>query len=127
MSSVFHRAYAFNQDLSNWDFSKTTSLWFFAGDSSLSTKNYDKLLKKWYTQLKDINYYYNGVYMKPLTYCKAEAEREYLGKSIEEGGAGWELIDDGKNCAEYNLPPEDILLSNHFVEENKPIGILILS
>lgn len=63
--------------------------------------------------------------MKPLTYCKAEAEREYLGKSIEEGGAGWELIDDGKNCEEYNLPPEDVLISNHFVEENKPTGTLV--
>ena len=114
MSGMFTNARSFNQDLSGFDFSKITysnALYDFVSSSKLSVANYDKLLKKWHTQLKD-----NPVVHKPksygLKYCEAATEHDYL-----KNTKNWEF-NDNKDCSSLNLAPADITISNTQVNEN---------
>ncbi len=111
MNYMFYGAAAFNQDLSSLDFATARAIENFVSETKLSTKNYDKLLKKWHTQFKD-----NPVVHQPksdnLKYCAAEAEHDYL-----KNTKNW-TFNDSKDCSEFNLAPTDITLSNTQVNEN---------
>ena len=111
MSYMFFNTTAFNQDLSSLDFAAARAIENFVSLSKLSVKNYDKLLKKWHTQLKG-----NPIVHKPksdnLKYCTAETEHDYLRNTRR-----WEF-GDAKDCSEFNLAPTDITLSNTQVNEN---------
>ena len=111
MSYMFFNTTAFNQDLSSLDFAAARAIENFVSLSKLSVENYDKLLKKWHTQLKD-----NPITYKPtsnnLKYCFAETEHNYL-----KNTKNWKF-NDSKDCSEYNLAPADITISNNQVNEN---------
>ena len=91
MRNMFAGAKAFNQDLSSLDFAAAQTIEHFVSETKLSTKNYDKLLKKWHTQFKD-----KTVAHKPqsagLKYCTAEAEHDYL-----KNTKNW-VFNDSKHC-----------------------------
>ena len=111
MSGMFYNARAFNQDLSTLDFAVAQTIGYFASNSKLSVENYDKLLKKWHTQLKDKTVAYEPE-STGLKYCKAATEHDYL-----KNTKNWEFKDK-KDCSEFNLAPTDITLSNTQVNEN---------
>ncbi len=91
MRDMFAGAKAFNQDLSSLDFAAAQTIEHFVSETKLSTKNYDKLLKKWHTQLKN-----NPVVHQPksdnLKYCAAEAEHDHL-----KNTKNW-TFNDSKHC-----------------------------
>ena len=49
MTVMFSDAAAFNQDLSSWDISNVTDMFFFAKGTALSTTNYTNMLAAWGT------------------------------------------------------------------------------
>ena len=91
MSYMFYGAKAFNQDLSVLDFTAVQTIEHFVSNSKLSVENYDKLLKKWHTQLKG-----SQIAHKPLSdgleYCTAETEHDYL-----KNTKNW-TFNDSKHC-----------------------------
>lgn len=116
-SGMFAGAKSFNQDISHLNYtfpSKNASpLYNFVSDSGLSTKNYDKLLISWSEKLPDLsNSSIRRIGSHNITYCKSETARQKLYEKH------WQIEYDTKNCTEYNMPPQDIILDKNSIDEN---------
>ena len=123
-SGMFARAKSFNQDISHINYTFPSKgnnpLYNFVSDSGLSTKNYDKLLVSWNQKLPDLsNSSIRKIGNYNMTYCRSEAARQKLYEKH------WQLEYDRKDCEEYNMPPQDILLDKDNIDENTNPGTQI--
>lgn len=108
MVRMLANARAFNQSLAGW---QLTSLQDVTGNpyagganmldnTALSVQNYDATLTAWN----------NAVLKSPVTlgaaglkYCTAEAAHAALQKAVADGGHGWTINGDAKQCPTYAL------------------------
>lgn len=123
-SGMFARAKNFNQDISHLNYTfpskHNNPLYNFVSDSGLSTKNYDKLLVSWNQKLPDLsNSSIRKIGNYNMKYCRSEAARQELYEKH------WQLEYDRKDCEEYNMPPQDILLDKDNIDENTNPGTQI--
>ena len=123
-SGMFARAKSFNQDISHLNYTfpskHNNPLYNFVSDSGLSTKNYDKLLVSWNQKLPDLsNSSIRKIGNYNMKYCRSEAARQELYEKH------WQLEYDRKDCEEYNMPPQDILLDKDNIDENTNPGTQI--
>ncbi|TXD49049.1 BspA family leucine-rich repeat surface protein [Polaribacter sp. IC073] len=90
MSFMFFKATVFNQDISSWNFSAVNNLFLFLEDAtSVSTRNYDKLLRAWDAIALSLPSDVNIGNVSTLKHCTgAKARATLVGKK------GW-IIDDG--------------------------------
>ncbi|MCD6596063.1 MAG: BspA family leucine-rich repeat surface protein, partial [Bacteroidales bacterium] len=90
MVQMFNLATSFNGDLSNWDVSKVIDMSDMFWGVTLSTNNYDALLKGW----SDLTLQ-NGVSFDGgnSNYCNSETERQNIINNF-----GWTINDGGKDC-----------------------------
>jgi len=101
MTSMFEDATSFNQDLGAWDVSKVSKMDNILSNTSLSTENYDALLKGWskLQLVKNISFSAGDTH-----YCNSEVERQYIIDNF-----GWRITDAGKDCP--SLGEESLILS----------------
>ena len=111
MSEMFNGARAFNQSLAGWRLDSlvsTTGLpnsyWSGAprmlNNSGLSTKNYDATLISWNIQSTNSPLILGAAGLK---YCTADAARKNLIKSTVNGGHGWTINGDAKECPKHTV------------------------
>ena len=111
MSEMFNGAHAFNQSLANWRLDSlisTTGLpnspWSGAprmlDNSGLSMKNYDAILISWNAWSINSPLILGAAGLK---YCAADAARANLIKSIVNGGHGWTVNGDAKECPRHTV------------------------
>ena len=111
MSEMFNGARAFNQSLANWRLDSlisTTGLpnspWSGAprmlDNSGLSMKNYDAILISWNARSTNSPLILGAAGLK---YCAANAARANLIKSTVNGGHGWTINGDAKECPRHTV------------------------
>ena len=111
MSEMFNGARAFNQSLAGWRLDSlvsTTGLpnsyWSGAprmlNNSGLSTKNYDATLISWNIQSTNSPLILGAAGLK---YCTADAARKNLIKPVADGGHGWTINGDAKECPKHTV------------------------
>ena len=111
MSEMFNGARAFNQSLANWRLDSlisTTGLpnspWSGAprmlDNSGLSMKNYDAILISWNARSTNSPLILGAAGLK---YCAADAARANLIKSTVNGGHGWTVNGDAKECPRHTV------------------------
>ncbi|NME70896.1 BspA family leucine-rich repeat surface protein [Flammeovirga aprica] len=111
MSSMFNGATSFNDDLSSWNVSSVGYMSGMFVGSSLSTDNYDLLLKGW-SALPALT---NGVNLDvSVEYCESYSERQSLIDKF-----GW-VINDGGICAEVVAKDLVIVVDGSTTEINFP-------
>lgn len=87
---------AFNQDISNWDWSNvTTALAMFIGNYAFSRTNYDKLLISLAAQAVNNNVNFNALHTQYTLGGAAEAAHIHLTTPVISGGHGWTITDAG--------------------------------
>ncbi len=91
MFYMFRVAIAFNQDLSSWDVSSVTNMFDMFSSVTLSTDNYDAILKGWSAQTLQSGVSFHGGNSQ---YCTAETERQSMIDNF-----GWTITDDGKGSS----------------------------
>ena len=100
MGSMFYDATAFNQDLSGWDVSKVTNMGYMLSGVTLSTENYDALLRGWSVLpalQRDVAF--GGGYNK---YCNESA------RNILVNTYNWGITDGGKDLDENCLIDQEV-------------------
>ena len=111
MSEMFNGARAFNQSLANWRLDSlvsTTGLpnspWSGAprmlDNSGLSMKNYDDTLISWNARSTNSPLILGAAGLK---YCAADAARANLIKATANGGHGWTINGDAKECPKHTV------------------------
>ena len=111
MSEMFNGARAFNQSLAGWRLDSlvsTTGLpnsyWSGAprmlDNSGLSMKNYDAILISWNARSTNSPLILGAAGLK---YCAADAARANLIKSTINGGHGWTINGDAKECPKHTV------------------------
>ena len=111
MSEMFNGARAFNQSLAGWRLDSlvsTTGLpnspWSGAprmlDNSGLSMKNYDAILISWNARSINSPLILGAAGLK---YCAADAARANLIKSTVNGGHGWTINGDAKECPKHTV------------------------
>ncbi len=111
MSEMFNGARAFNQSLANWRLDSlisTTGLpnspWSGAprmlDNSGLSMKNYDAILISWNARSTNSPLMLGAAGLK---YCAADAARANLIKTAVNGGHGWTINGDAKECPKHTV------------------------
>ena len=111
MSEMFNGARAFSQSLANWRLDSlvsTTGLpnspWSGAprmlDNSGLSMKNYDAILISWNARSTNSPLILGAAGLK---YCAADAARANLIKSTVNGGHGWTINGDAKECPKHTV------------------------
>ena len=111
MSEMFNGARAFNQSLAGWRLDSlvsTTGLpnspWSGAprmlDNSGLSMKNYDAILISWNARPTNSPLILGAAGLK---YCAADAARANLIKSTVNGGHGWTINGDAKECPKHTV------------------------
>ena len=111
MSEMFNGARAFNQSLANWRLDSlisTTGLpnspWSGAprmlDNSGLSMKNYDDTLISWNIRSTNSPLILGAAGLK---YCAADKSRANLIKAIANGGHGWTINGDAKECPNHTV------------------------
>ena len=111
MSEMLNGARAFNQSLAGWRLDSlvsTTGLpnsyWSGAprmlNNSGLSTKNYDATLISWNIQSTNSPLILGAAGLK---YCTADAARKNLIKPVADGGHGWTINGDAKECPKHTV------------------------
>ena len=91
MSSMFRNAILFNQNLGDWNVSNVTKFANFLKGATLSTHNYDALLKGWAKLTLSIDERFDA---GNSTYCSGESARDSIIANYN-----WDIRDGGKNCA----------------------------
>lgn len=111
MSEMFNGARAFNQSLANWRLDSlvsTTGLpnspWSGAprmlDNSGLSMKNYDATLISWNARSTNSPLILGAAGLK---YCAADTSRANLIKATANGGHGWTINGDSKECPKHTV------------------------
>lgn len=111
MSEMFNGARAFNQSLAGWRLDSlvsTTGLpnsyWSGAprmlDNSGLSMKNYDATLISWNIQSTNSPLILGAAGLK---YCAADTSRANLIKATANGGHGWTINGDAKECPKHTV------------------------
>ena len=111
MSEMFNGARAFNQSLANWRLDSlvsTTGLpnspWSGAprmlDNSGLSMKNYDDTLISWNARSTNSPLILGAAGLK---YCAADTSRANLIKATANGGHGWTINGDSKECPKHTV------------------------
>ncbi|AUP80939.1 BspA family leucine-rich repeat surface protein [Flavivirga eckloniae] len=90
MQSMFLRAESFNQDISAWNVSNVIYMDFIFQGVTLSTKNYDALLKEWSSLALQNGVKFHG---GNSSFCKASDDRAKIIADFN-----WTIIDNGENC-----------------------------
>ncbi len=90
MEAMFNNAQNFKQDLSSWDISNVKNMNTMFSNITISTENYDKILKSWSALIVQKNVVFEAGLSK---YCSGEAGRDKLINDFN-----WTIIDAGKNC-----------------------------
>ncbi|PQJ82137.1 BspA family leucine-rich repeat surface protein [Polaribacter glomeratus] len=94
MPFMFFKATVFNQDISSWDFSAVTNLFLFLEDAtSVSTRNYDKLLRAWDAIALSLPSDVNIGNVSTLKHCTGAKAKATL-----EGKKNWTINDAGLDC-----------------------------
>jgi len=103
MKGMFSNASSFNRDISKWDISKVTNMEDMLSGTSLSTENYDALLKAWskLELVRDVT-----LDAKGIQYCSSEEERQYIIDHF-----GWTINDSGKADGCSSLDEESLTFS----------------
>jgi len=93
MSFMFRFASSFNQDISSWQIDSLTDASSMLGGSSMSTANYDELLKSWDTQAGNKNV--TGVQLgaSGVTFTGGSAAETARDSLINDHG--WTINDGG--------------------------------
>ena len=107
MTSMFSHASDFNQDLSKWNVESVTNFNYMFSTITLSTKNYDALLKSWSKQNLHSSMNFSGGNSK---YCAVSAHN----KLTSPDGFNWTITDGGldTNCPKDITPVYQLLLEN---------------
>ena len=111
MSEMFNGTRAFNQSLANWRLDSlisTTGLpnspWSGAprmlDNSGLSMKNYDDTLISWNARSTNSPLILGAAGLK---YCAADTSRANLIKATANGGHGWTINGDAKECPKHTV------------------------
>ena len=101
MFQMFSGATSFNQDIGSFDLSSiraippVTETWGILDYTNLSTANYDSTLIKWARQNPQ---QYLKIGAIGLNYCAADSARNYLTRSVMNGGPGWAIFGDTLDC-----------------------------
>ena len=96
MHQMFNSADAFNQDLSGWDVSNVTDMSYMFIHSSLSTENYDALLRGWSALPLHSSVDFGGGNSR---YCDESA------RNILVNTYNWRITDAGSDdCRRYQAP-----------------------
>jgi surface protein len=88
MTRMFSRAGSFNQDISHWDVSKVARMSYMFTYVTLSTPNYDVLLKAWSMQTLQDNVQFSG---GNSTYSSSSQSA----RDVLTGTFGWTITDGG--------------------------------
>ena len=111
MEFMFTDATAFNQDISSWNVSSVTDMESMFEDVTLSTANYDALLRGWSTLTLQSDVTFHG---GNSTFCDAAAK----GILTADPGSNWTITDNGQatSCsADASL--SDLTLSTRALNE----------
>jgi hypothetical protein len=95
MTGMFSNAFAFDQDLGDWDVSALTNASQMFNNISLSTPNYDSLLIGWDALALQPSVVFGA---GNSTYCVGENAKQHMISSD-----GWTITDYGKNCTGYDF------------------------
>lgn len=100
--SMFEGANAFNQSLADWNISNADDMIGMLNLSGLSTANYDATLLGWSSLQTGETKVPDEITLgsEDLLYCD-ETGHNKLTDPIADGGFGWTINDDSKNCTEY--------------------------
>lgn len=111
MFEMFSEATVFNQDLGKWDVSKVGNMHGMFNGLTLSTDNYDGILKGWSNlPTTKLNVYFGG---GNSSYCNSEAERNNL---ISKG---WIITDLGKRCSTETITISDVNFEQALIDLGK--------
>ena len=97
MSYMFAAATAFNQNIGTWNVGSLSHAANMFNGISLSTTNYDALLKGWDVQALQYGVVFDG---GNSTYCTGAAARAHI-KNVD----GWSITDGGMNCSNIAYLP----------------------
>jgi surface protein len=114
MRYIFYHADDFNQNISNWDvsnISNVTSMQAMFYSTSMSSTNYDLLLKGWSTQPLQSGIYLDMGDDYDINYCAAGPERASIISNYN-----WTIRDGGQEC------PSLLSYQKVFTEKNTNDG-----
>ena len=98
--STFLNAASFDQSLANWNMTEVTAASEAFSRSGMSLTAYDQTLIGWDKQALRTAVTLGAA---GRTYCRAEAARAHLTEIAGNGGHGWTITGDSKNCPAFQV------------------------
>ncbi len=120
MASMLRGATSFNRDISLWDVSNVANMDGMFLNNTLSTENYDALLKKWseLTLQENVKFHAGS-----STYCRQEEARTKLIDQFR-----WSITDNGQECISTMDINKSTIIANPLnvnVGKKSPITITV--